>query len=243
MLKLNLASCVFLLLPAVGLADAIVVPNANTSSPGNTVLSGPASGGGIYQELFGQGQFPGDVEITGISFRPAIGSVPVDWEFDTLDVYLSSKILGGPISTTFANNTGPDNTLVFSAANFTLSDAGCSGPAVCAFDLNVVLTTPFIYSPEPGKPLVVEYVYTSTQNPTGFADGEVFRSFPSPIAQVSENGSSSGTTGTLAFGGLITEFSYTPVPEPASWMLLLGVASLLWMARKRGWQRISSGKP
>ena len=37
------------------------------------------------------------------------------------------------MSTTYANNIGTDNTLVFSGPA-TLSSPGCAGPAPCAFD-------------------------------------------------------------------------------------------------------------
>ena len=50
------------------------------------------------------------------------------------------------MSTTFANNVGPDNTLVMSPSNFTIIAAGCAGPGPCPFSNQIVFTTPFPYN-------------------------------------------------------------------------------------------------
>lgn len=170
--------------------------------------------------------------ITGSFFRADPGTGPVDWTFATVDVYVStSPNSPSSMSTTFANNIGPDNTLVFSGTNVTLSDAGCSGPGVCPFDMSIPFTTPFDYNPANGS-LLVELVATGFVG-TGFNDAVGFSGPENVVARVVATGTTA-TTGTLGFGNSITEFTFTPVPEPASWtMMAAGAAALLWM----GWRR------
>jgi PEP-CTERM motif len=238
MSKLKLTPCILLLAPIVAVADSIVVPNAQTSSPGNETAGVPSSPTpGIYQELFAAGQFPGSIDITGLAFRASPGTGSVDWMFSSLNVYLStsSKATNGTgsdlMSTTLADNIGVDNTLVFSGTNVTLSDAGCSGPGACPSDLNTAFTTPFKYDPANGN-LLVEYVFTGFfASGAGLVDQEGFRSPGGSVAQVTDFGSSTATTGTFSYGGLVTQFTSTP--EPASWIMMAGAAGLLWALRRR----------
>src|SRR5579863_4366025 len=135
-LKLAFALSTVLLAPAVGVADTIVVPNGNTNSPGNSNGTEPGSPVPIVvQILMDPNQFPtGPIEITGMSFRALPGAGPVDLSFGDVSLSLSTSpnfanSISGPLmSTTFADNTGPDNTLVYSGNAPALSDAGCSGP-------------------------------------------------------------------------------------------------------------------
>ena len=135
------------------------------------------------------------------------------------------------MSTTFANNTGPDNTLVFSGTNVTLSDAGCSGPGVCPFDMSIPFTTPFDYNPANGS-LLVELVATGFVG-TGFTDSVEFGGPENVDARVVAIGSTTATTGTLGFGNSINEFTFTPVPEPGSWPMMVGAGALILMGRRR----------
>ncbi len=224
---------------AAAFGGTIVVPNANTNSPGNDEGTAPSSPVPIVdQTLFGAGQFPGAIDITGFSFRAAPGAGPVDWTFGGLSGYLStsSKSPNGTgaamMSTTFANNIGPDNTLVLSGTSVTFADAGCSGPGVCPFDMNINFTTPFYYNPANGS-LLLELVSTGVVG-SGVNDAVGFGSPEAAVARVTAIGSTTVTTGTLAYGNSITEFTFTSVPEPSSWtMMFAGAAALLWMRRRR----------
>lgn len=242
MVNLNLAfvSCMALLVSVVGMADVIVVPNANTNTPGNSNGTAPSSPTDIIaQELFGPGQFTsvGAIDITGFSFRADPGTGPVDWTIATVDVYVStSPNSPSSMSTTFANNIGPDNTLVFSGTNVTLSDAGCSGPGVCPFDMSIAFTTPFDYNPANGS-LLAELVATGFVG-TGFNDAVEFSGPENVVARVVATGSTTATTGTLGFGNSITEFTFTPVPEPACWLMTASAAALLWMGTRRRARKI-----
>jgi len=193
--------------------QTIVVPNAETNSPGNAEGSLPSSPTDVIsQRLFGSDQFPGPINIIGLSsFRAAPGTGPLDGTFGTVSVYLStSPNSPTSMSTTFANNIGPDNTLVFSGTNVDFSGAGCSGPGVCPFAPGIVFTTPFDYIPANGS-LLVEIVATGFTG-SGQTDAELFSAPGGSLTQVTEEGSTTAATGSLSYGAGIWQFTYTPVP-------------------------------
>jgi hypothetical protein len=97
--------------------STIVVPNGNTSTVGNDTDS-PDSGDLRVQQLIGSGQFAsvgGSLLIDQLSFRLAPGTGSGAESMTNLNLSLStSQKSPSTISTTFADNVGSDNTLVFS---------------------------------------------------------------------------------------------------------------------------------
>ena len=153
------------------------------------------------QELVGGGQFPTGLTaptvITGLTFRAAPGSGPLSDTIGNLNIYLSTSPNypntngnapnGMPktlMSSTFANNVGQDNTLVFSGQNVTLSDAGCAGPAACPFDLNIVFDTPFYYGLS--GPLLIDMQETNVSASGGSFDAVSSSAPGGNVAQVLE---------------------------------------------------------
>ena len=127
-------------------------PGFLTNSVGNSPDSLPGSGDFRFQQEIGPGQFNavnGPVWITEFSFRAVPETGAVDVTFSNVDLYLSTSPtapnpgVGLPLmSSTFANNVGPDNTLVYSGA-FALSSPGCvSGSTPCPFDMVLTFTHP-----------------------------------------------------------------------------------------------------
>lgn len=245
-LKVSLTACIFLLGSVTGRADTIVVPNAQTNSPGNADTGGVGTySGQIVQELYSSGQFTGPIDITGFSWRPAPGTGAVVATYGSTSIYLSyspnsPNSTDGPLmSSTFANNVGMDQTLVFSGTNLSLTGAGCSGPGSCPFDIGVSFTTPFYYDPSAGN-LLLEMVSTDTSGNDGSLDIEGYLAPGGPIALVENDTSATATTGSFAYAGLVTEFTYTPAtaattPEPPSWILTATAAMIasLWISRRR----------
>lgn len=238
-LKLMFALSAVLLLPAVGVASTIVLPNANTNSPGNTNGGEPGSPVAvIVQILADPDQFStGPIDITGLSFRALPGTGPVDESFGESSISLSTSpnfanSTSGPLmSTTFADNIGADNTLVYSGTPSALSDPGCSGPSVCPFGLALSFTTPFDYNPANGS-LLIELVASGFVG-TGQTDAVEYSGPGGPIASVFEVGSTTATTGTLNLGDSIIQLTYT-TPEPGSWtMTVAGAFLLFWVGRRR----------
>jgi MYXO-CTERM domain-containing protein len=191
--------------------------------------------------LIDPNQFPtGSIDITGLSFRALPGAGAVDESFGNSSLSLSTSpnfanSTSGPLmSTTFANNIGPGGlTQVYSGTPAALSDAGCSGPGVCPFDLTLSFTTPFDYNPANGS-LLIELIASGFVG-TGQTDAVEYGAPGGPIASVIESGSTTAATGTLNLGDSIVQLTYTSAtPEPGSWsMAVAGAFLLFWIGRRR----------
>lgn len=200
---------------AIGNAATLVVPNAQANSAGNASGAAGASGSIEIQEVIGTGQLPlNPIQITGISFRAAPGAGATKITIGSLSVYLSTSPnypntngTNTLMSTTFANNVGPDKTLVFSGSNITWSDAGCAKPGPCPFDINITFTTPFQFNAT--GPLLIDMQATNFNTVSGAFDDESFTGPPGgSVAQVVGTlGSASGNS--VAYQGSIVQLTYT----------------------------------
>ena len=154
--------------------DAVVVPNANESEDGNNNNIYPffVTGGMRYQQVYDSsqfGSFGGKRLITHIVFRPdsTLGDPHTTHIFD-LEVSLSTVNIGPDgLSTTFADNLGPDNTLVHGGF-ITLSTSDLAGPGnTRAFDIVIALQTPFSYDPTTGRNLLLDVRLNDLNVPAG----------------------------------------------------------------------------
>jgi hypothetical protein len=243
--------CVAVLVAIVVLSPAfpapltLVVPNGNTSTPGNSTDS--IEGGPLdirFQQIYGSGQFsaaPAHLLITEFALRAAPGTGPATLSAGWLDLYASTTPYfpntgaGLPlfVTDTFATNLGPDNTLVFSGP-LALESPGCPGPGVCPFDLSVPLTTPFLYERMKGR-LLLDFHFVGLSG-DGWLDARIFN-YPPGGGVASLTAPLGELTGEVFTEGVITRFTYQEVPEPASSALLLGglsTAALLEGQRRRG---------
>lgn len=221
-------------------AAVIVVPNSlaaiegssNNGFPFNLDAHGQSSM--RYQQVFDSAEFAalsGPALLTHIAFRP---------DSDTGDAFSStlpnvqinfSTTSGSPdtLSSTFAANVGADDTVVFSGA-LTLSSADAAGPGnTRAFDIVISLTTPFLYNPALGDLLMDVRNFAAggtTQFDAQFLLGDtISRVFAGDV------NATTGGTDTL---GLIAQFTFEQVPEPASLALIaLGLAGMGWNRRRR----------
>jgi uncharacterized protein (TIGR03437 family) len=200
-------------------ATIVVLPNANATAAGNasTSLTTLPAASVEIQETAGTGQFPaGTIQITQLSLRAAPGSGPISATIGTLQVYLStspnypntSGAGKNLMSTTFANNVGADKTLVYSGSNVTLSDGGCTSPGPCPFDINIIFSTPFTYTPASG-PLLIDLLETNVNAKSGAFDAASFTSPGGSVAQVV--GPFGNATGQFSYQGLILQVTYGPV--------------------------------
>jgi len=218
----------FLLLPGtLAIASTTVVPTLNTA--GNAVNSLPTTSSSLeIQQLVGNGQLPSpSFTITGLSFRAAPGTGPINATIGNLSVTLSTspnypntngtgqsgngKTLMSP---TFANNVGPDKTLVFSGSNIAWSDPGCAGPKPCPFDINIVFTTPFVYTGAATGTLLIDIVETNISATSGAFDAESYAAPGGGVAQVI--GTAGASTGTFSYQGSFLQLTYTSGPQNPS---------------------------
>jgi len=222
---------------------ALVVPVANTSTPGNTdddIEAGPIDI--RSQQIYGPGQFlnsgvSGPVLISQFAFRAAPGTGPAHLSITSVNVYASTSpflpnTFGGGalfITDTFADNLGPDNTLVLSGP-VDVSSPGCAGPGVCPFDMIFPFSTPFLYDPTQGSLLLDIHIVGLSGS--GSFDAQFF-SFPPGGSTAQVVGLLGNLTGEVDTSGIITQFTYEAVPEPASSVLLLGGLGALVALRRR----------
>jgi len=207
---------VFCALCSLAMAAVVTVPGSWANTAGTSQpLPLLTNASFRYQQLVGQEQFGSGTAllITKIGFRAFPGSGPLNSTSTSMIVHMSTSPLfpntdnGRTImSTTFANNVGPDNTLVYSGPG-ALNGPGCAGPSPCAFDQMLPLTTPFLYNPALGS-LLIDFQFTGYTATAGSLDGALFPVPPGgAVAQVT--GPSNAATGTLAPVGWVLQITYT----------------------------------
>ena len=127
--------------------------NAGNSYPFNIGTNPPTM---RYQQVYAASEFDavpaGGAYITGIAFRRDAGWGTFSATLPAVQIHLSTTANGpDTLSTTFANNVGRDDTVVFSGA-LSLSSAGAGSPA--PFDILIPFTTAFFYNPGAGNLLL-----------------------------------------------------------------------------------------
>ena len=194
-------------------AQIIVVPNAQATNDGNDIGETPAghTGGVRDMQIYDASQFEalsGPSFLTQFAYRPDRIAGPSGPRSPMLRIYASttSRSVAG-LSTTFADNLGTNNTLVFSGT-LSWTTGNLPGPGnTRQFDIVFPFTTPFLYDPAAGNLLLDIQIAES--------DGAAF-SFDAvtgnPTAgDVSAVGSPTATVGD--FGGpKVIQFTFAPAP-------------------------------
>lgn len=189
--------------------QSIVAPNANANVTGNG-HSAPSSStvSAELQTVFNASQFPAEpVYITGFAWRAAPGLGPLNVTI-TAKIYAStSPNTAASLSTTFANNVGPDNTQVLSISELTFSGAPCAAPGPCPFSVPFTFSTPFLYNPANGALLIdVQAGALSGTGQTNVESCTLASCVTSNIFSIPAG----SPTGDISYGGSITEITYTP---------------------------------
>ncbi len=220
-------------------AEFIVVPNALATADGNSFQDGGPVPVRVMQ-IYGASQFAalsGPVLITQLAYRPDTSPGPSGPRSLNLQLFASttSRSVAG-LSSTFAENIGADNTLVFSGT-WTQVTANLPGPGnTRQFDIELPLTTPFYYDPQAGN-LVLDFQVSSGSGPAIRRDAV---SGDPTVNFVAAIGSPTATTGEVLGFGFVTQFTVQPVPEPSAFALAsLGALGLLGHA----WRRRNKSAP
>ena len=146
-------------------AQTVVVPRIMQGAEGNFYSCYPFDVGIYnfksmrYQQVYAAYEFmdvAGPVLITRIGFRP---DGRYGWTFDevlpNLQINLSTTTAGpDALSTTFAANIGADDTMVYSGPLHISSQFSGPSGGPMDFDIQITLTTPFLYDPSAGNLLL-----------------------------------------------------------------------------------------
>lgn len=215
---------------AAAFGNTLVVPGAQATTAGNMPI--PLGTGAVrIQEVIGSGQFTGAITIIALRVRAAPGtgsltsaSGPLKVTLSTTQAYPNTN--GGHTlpSATYANNVGPDATVVYNAAAGLFSP-GCALPGPCPFDTVIHFTTPFPYDPSKGR-LLIDYTAAAAPagSATGSLDGVTFPDSSSSTVAIVAGDPSQASASTVGVGGIV-------------WGLDTGAAYFFSdLAFKDGWQ-------
>jgi|GEM_PF-3309491 len=199
-----------------------VVPSGFADKNGN-IADSIFSHGFDFQEIIRSSSlspaWPTPVLITGIAFRLPGGVSSMNTLVSRIEIRLSTtSVAPEQITTSWFSNRGSDAKTVFFHDNVLLTAAG--GQAVNPFEIQIHFDQPFIYDPSTGN-LAMELRTTDPGFGSRTIDAYGFGSLNSatPIGAITES-----FNGPVGYG-LISEFSWTVVPEPQTWCL--GIFGLL----------------
>ena len=193
-------------------ADVIVVPNSLATSDGNFFHDGGAVPVRVMQ-IYDASQFSavsGPVLITQLAYRPDTAPGPSGPRLLTLQIFASttSRTVAG-LSSTFAENIGSDNALIFNGTQ-TWNTANLPGGGnTKQFDILAPLTTPFLYDPGAGN-LVLDFQIASAG---GVAIRRDAVSGSPTVNFVAAFGSATATSGNVLGFGFVTQFTVQPISQ------------------------------
>jgi hypothetical protein len=231
-----IASSVALLLCAsFAGADAIVVPNTLATVEGNDSNFGPFFNNSVrYQQVYSASQFSssaGPLQITEIAFRPdgSVTDPTLFLRFDSVEIDLSTTSrTAATLSTDFASNAGADIMTVFNS--FVFLNAPITGPPGGPKDFTVVFhLNPFTYDPAAGNLLLDVRAFESGGGISAPFDAATNDPFTAHV----DASSIGAVSGDVFNTGLVTQFQFTQVPEPSTFLLLGSAGALLIGVRAR----------
>ncbi len=212
------ASTLLLLLCApLARADVIVVPNTLATVEGNDNNFGPFFNNSVrYQQVYSASQFP-------IAFRPdgSVTNASLIILFDSVRIDLSTTSrTPSTLGTLFASNVGADDMTVFNS--FVFVNAPVTGPPGGPKDFTVAFAlNPFIYDPSAGDLLLDVRAIESGGGISAPFDAQS----NSPFTAHVDAPAISAASGSFFASGLVTQFQFTPVPEPSTLVSARGGAS------------------
>lgn len=214
-----------------------------SSGEGNTNSVAPFSYtiGVRYQQVYESRRFsalqPGGEYLSHIFFRfdgPPAGHAS-SGTYTNVQISVSTTSNSeSSLNPVFAQNVGSDAAVIFAG---TLSWGGPYSPGAepQPWELVLRVDTPFVYNPAQGNLLFDFQGALSMTGPSGFGPLDAWRLIGDGTASLfAAPNSSMGMVDTI---GLTTRFQFTPVPEPAAFLLLFVGGGGLWLvgtgARKR----------
>lgn len=230
-----LLSVLWLTWTAVG-QGTFVVPSERANRQGGNTIFGPISPGPArdlvpfrLQQVFGANDITmpfGVHYITAVRFRLRVvggGGGSLDVVVPDIEVRVSTT--SRPVDHLFgsyAMNTGPDEVVVYPRGSMHVTGEVIPGQSLQPFSVEILFETPFLYDRSWGNLLLDIVTYTNTAVIAGFDAAEVQGD------SVSSNMGINLQRGAGFTIGMVAQFDYQPVPEPATAFLLgLGLLGLI----------------
>lgn len=196
-----------------------------------------------YQQVYDSSLFSavtGSAPISQLAFRPDGTLAPSKSFSSMVNIRLSTTSLDEDgLNSLFANNSGPDETVVFSGTlPWNSGYSGTPGP----FSLVIPLTVPFVYTPAAGN-LLLDVTVTGFSGTGGYPLDAVFTPGDGVSRLYFLNATSTfGFQDTL---GLVTQFTFdaanpptlTPVPEPSTYAAIASLALMGAIVHRRRGRR------
>lgn len=243
MIRINLVKAVFLaLIAGAAFGSTIVIPGADAATNGAGGNDFPFNLADQfrteirYQQVYAGSAFgTGPILITGIAFRldeDATFGHAFSTTLPNVRIDLSTTSANpDALSTTFANNVGADDTIVFGTGTLAISSTR-SGPAAGPqpFDIFINFGTPFRYDPSRGN-LLFDLRNIDGGSTAEFDTDITPGNATSRLLSVNVN----SPTGSADTNGLVTEFVFqsADVPEPGLSMLCGGALLVIALAGVR----------
>jgi len=194
-------------------AQALVIGTADTS---NGIPFGSTIGGYYFQQVYSAATFGAGLDIAKLSFYTSLDPADTTPRAGTFQIYLTTTSAAVP---TFDTN----NTQSWYDASWTkVFDAAL--PSVSNGRLDFYLTDTFNYDPSQGNLLITVRTFD------GFSDGRLF------LDADKNDGVMNSRFSAYPYEwnqGLVTGFNDGPIPEPATWALMITGFGLAGAALRR----------
>ncbi|MFK7742490.1 MAG: hypothetical protein AB8H80_19410, partial [Planctomycetota bacterium] len=210
--------------------EADVVPIAVETTEANSSSSYPfgRTTPMRVQYLYGASTFgfDGRHRISALNFRTQNGVAFPGNSYDLLVTMSSTASPASATSSTFANNHGSDETVVFDGVvNAEPRDASASAPG--PFVLTIPLDEPFEYNPANGQLVVDFQLRTGASNSLSF-DGDFNNSDVYRLYSVSSSTATSGTVQNFGLAMALTAEPMPTIPESSDAAFASSTTSYPW---------------
>lgn len=220
-----------LLLAAVSLSAQVV------QSPdvpfGNTAFFGPLQTAIRYQQVYAASDFglvSAGAYITQIAFHyePQTAFFGGATASNVLVKLSTTQKTVDGLASTFSENVGLDEMVVYGVGPVVMPPGDRPG-----FDVYINLTTHFLYNPQAGNLLLEIQNFGGFGPPVAdpvFLDGH--NDISDSVSRLAAS-NPNGLTGSPGSGGLRTQFTFVPIPEPSTTALSGGASVILLAYRFR----------
>jgi hypothetical protein len=221
-------------------ATQVLAPNLETAEGaagqrlGNGANNAPSRSQVIFEaRLFNKFTGPGSISEIQMRSDGAPGGGPFSTSVELEITMSTTQKAETTLSPIYGLNTGFDESIVFSRSRFLMSSSSSVSGGPNVFDINIPLSTPYVYDPSLGNLLVDIRAYDPGSSPQ--LDAAYEGSFSGPRDGIGgvrgDVAVPSGGNGPIGF---VMKLTFEPVPEPRTVTLLFVGTAAWFVARRKG---------